>query len=127
MEIIPGEGVVNSARIADVKAQKAAAYDKMQNQAAAEQIAGLARMKYDQDVGAETANAIANAQMQAYLDTTAKLTMPNAPYTNVPEGAGMAYKLVQPPIVDAAEHAKQMAVVGKSPYPTALNQQKYGY
>ena len=90
-------------------------------------IAGLARLKYQDEVGAEAANAIANAQMQAYLDATAKLTMPNAPYTNVPEGAGMAYRLVQPPIVDAAEHAKQMAVVGKSPYPTALNPQKYGY
>ena len=90
-------------------------------------IAGLAKLQYQDEVGAEAANAIANAQMQAYLDTTAKLTMPNAPYTNVPEGAGMAYKLVQPPIVDVAEHAKQMAVVGKSPYPIALNPQKYGY
>ena len=91
------------------------------------EIAGLAKLQYQDEVGAEAANAIANAQMQAYLDATAKLTMPNAPYTNVPEGAGMAYKLVQPPIVDAAEHAKQMAVVGKSPYPIALNPQKYGY
>ena len=92
-----------------------------------QEIAGLAKLQYKDEIGAEAANAIANAQMQAYLDTTAKLTAPNALYVNVPDSTGAGYGLARMPIVDAAEHARQMSVVGKSPYPTALNPQKYGY
>ena len=91
------------------------------------EIAGLARRNYQDEISAEAANAIANAQMQAYLDTTAKVTAANAPYVNVPDSVGAGYGLAQMPIVDAAEHARQMTVIGKSPYPTAINTQKYGY
>lgn len=69
MEIIPGEGVVNSARIADIKAQKAAAYDKIQSQEAAKQIGGLAITKYAAARDAQEQAAINRFMEQQYLDS----------------------------------------------------------